>query len=306
MKLLAPPYYQKFHCVAEACRHNCCIGWEIDIDDKTLAAYEALGGEVGAQICQGIEKGEAGACFRLQPNGRCAHLSEQGLCRIITALGEGYLCDICREHPRFYHTVGDVLEVGLGASCEEAARLILAEADYMRQVAVGEVLPDGQSEAPAVFDAAASRTALFAILSDSSLTYEARLERIMHDFSLGVRLTSKEELHAQFASLEYLEAAHKSLFLQAVDGDLPTSAVAPLERERFLAYLVYRHASPSKTRRDFQAAVSLSLLLEQLFACLIGCCGLVPGEAARILSEELEYSEDNTQALCFALELAAI
>ena len=28
-----PDFYGKFKCTAEKCRHSCCIGWEIDIDD---------------------------------------------------------------------------------------------------------------------------------------------------------------------------------------------------------------------------------------------------------------------------------
>ena len=30
-----PDYYPLFHCIADRCRHNCCIGWEIDIDSRT-------------------------------------------------------------------------------------------------------------------------------------------------------------------------------------------------------------------------------------------------------------------------------
>ena len=32
MRIIAPDYYREFHCIADKCRHSCCIGWEIDID----------------------------------------------------------------------------------------------------------------------------------------------------------------------------------------------------------------------------------------------------------------------------------
>ena len=32
MKIIAPNYYPAFRCIADKCRHSCCIGWEIDID----------------------------------------------------------------------------------------------------------------------------------------------------------------------------------------------------------------------------------------------------------------------------------
>jgi lysine-N-methylase len=32
MKLIAPDTYPEFCCIADRCRHSCCIGWEIDVD----------------------------------------------------------------------------------------------------------------------------------------------------------------------------------------------------------------------------------------------------------------------------------
>ena len=45
-----PDYYPQFHCIAERCRHNCCIGWEIDIDAGTLSAYRAMDGALGERL----------------------------------------------------------------------------------------------------------------------------------------------------------------------------------------------------------------------------------------------------------------
>ena len=33
---LQPDFYDRFRCRAAACRHSCCKGWEIDIDENTL------------------------------------------------------------------------------------------------------------------------------------------------------------------------------------------------------------------------------------------------------------------------------
>ena len=35
------------------------------------------------------------------------------------------LCDICREHPRFYEWYGEYKDAGVGLCCEEAVRLLL-------------------------------------------------------------------------------------------------------------------------------------------------------------------------------------
>ena len=36
MKIYVPDYYSEFSCIADKCSDNCCIGWEIDIDENSL------------------------------------------------------------------------------------------------------------------------------------------------------------------------------------------------------------------------------------------------------------------------------
>ena len=38
MVTITPNYYMNFKCIADKCRHTCCAGWEIEIDDETLSA----------------------------------------------------------------------------------------------------------------------------------------------------------------------------------------------------------------------------------------------------------------------------
>ena len=47
MKIVKPDYYDSFRCIADKCRHSCCIGWEIDIDEDTLDLYENIPGDFG-------------------------------------------------------------------------------------------------------------------------------------------------------------------------------------------------------------------------------------------------------------------
>ena len=42
MILKVPSYYEKFHCIADQCKDNCCYGWEIDIDSRTAGRYRSL------------------------------------------------------------------------------------------------------------------------------------------------------------------------------------------------------------------------------------------------------------------------
>ena len=50
MTLIYPATADAFRCIADACRHTCCKGWEIDIDPNTRAKYAAMTGEIGQRL----------------------------------------------------------------------------------------------------------------------------------------------------------------------------------------------------------------------------------------------------------------
>ena len=45
-----PTYFNEFACIGGACEDNCCIGWEVDIDDESLEVYNSVGGEFGDRL----------------------------------------------------------------------------------------------------------------------------------------------------------------------------------------------------------------------------------------------------------------
>ena len=48
MLTVYPDYYPAFRCIAGACRHNCCIGWEIEYSQENPDALcDALCGSSG-------------------------------------------------------------------------------------------------------------------------------------------------------------------------------------------------------------------------------------------------------------------
>ena len=60
---------------------------------------------------------------------RCPFLNNQNLCDIIINLGECKLCQICRDHPRYFEWFANIKEGGIGLCCEEAARIIVTNTD---------------------------------------------------------------------------------------------------------------------------------------------------------------------------------
>ncbi|MBR4112289.1 MAG: flagellin lysine-N-methylase [Ruminiclostridium sp.] len=123
MILRMPEYCRSFRCSAGECTDSCCIGWEIDIDEKTADYYMSVDGEFGERLKKGISSGD---CYSfILDNERCPFLNDHNLCDIILNLGEDKLCHICNEHPRYYEWFEGVREGGVGLCCEEAAKLIL-------------------------------------------------------------------------------------------------------------------------------------------------------------------------------------
>ena len=292
MKLYAPAYYKKFKCIADRCEHSCCIGWEIDIDDNTLQKYKQLKSGYGAVIKESISM-EDTPHFRLCEGERCPHLDEHGLCKIILGVGEDYLSDICREHPRFYNYT-KVAEVGVGMSCPEAARLILSSPDFAGMEEVGEV--DAEPD-DVLFDGCTERAKVYDVLQKND--YAIALAQIYSTYSIEV---GEDDGWLQILdSLEYLNADHKQLFMQYSSVFRPEGKEKSEYLKRFFAYLIYRHCTEAINGEDFASRLSFCLFCERLFASLICFQGAETlqevATLASIISEEIEYSDDNTWAL---------
>ncbi len=297
MKLYAPEYYKRFICIADKCDHSCCVGWEIDIDKETYEKYKGLKGGYGERIIDSISHTDA-PHFTLCEHDRCPHLDEKGLCRIILNLGEDYLCDICREHPRFYNYT-DIAEVGLGMSCREAARLILSSSNYGVTEEIGEVFAD---ETVVTFNGRREREKIFEILQNNGLDYQTRLEKIYCEY--GIALLDDGIWLDIIDSLEYLDEAHRELFMNYSSENRANGKEDYLERA--LAYFIYRHCTEAFDEDDFCARLAFCLFCERLLSALIASQKSETlneiAVLASIISEEIEYSEDNTEKLTYLFE----
>ena len=299
MKLYAPEYYKDFKCIADKCTHSCCIGWEIDIDSNTRNKYASLTNGYGNIINKSIANAET-PHFRLSENNRCPHLNGKGLCKIILEFGEDYLCDICREHPRFYNITAREKEVGIGMSCEEACHLVLESDNYSNIIEIDDI-PQEKIEF-AEYDALAQRKIIYAILSDKSLDYKNKLKKISKTYDISMSDISDAEWENIINSLEYLDDSHRELFL-----NFSAEAIIPECFEQYtkraLAYFVYRHCTEVDNANEFCASLGFCLFCEKLLISLASQQDNISAiefyELARIVSEELEYSESNTEAIKF-------
>ena len=294
MKTYVPSYYKDFSCIADKCRHSCCIGWEIDIDKKTLYEYSKIGGDFGKRLKENITLYET-PHFILTDGERCPFLDECGLCDIYKELGEDALCDICTDHPRYRNFYPDREEMGLGLCCEEAARLILSQKEPFTLEVLeddGEVVIDNDTFIN-------ERQKIFAILSDKTKPFSERIK------DLGVMLPQKSfnEWLDIYLSLEILDPEWKKLLL-SLKGKKPENLIDEYqnELENLLTYFVFRHLKDGEFSQRLAFCTHLALMIADIFSFSQGTFEELC-DIARMASSEIEYSEDNTDELIFFMSI---
>ena len=268
MKRIQPRFYRDFHCIASRCTDSCCIGWEIDVDEESLEAYDAATGEFGEKLRANIARGEESAHFVLGVRERCPFLNERNLCEIYIRLGEECLCEICREHPRFYAGDGGVTLAGQGLVCEEAARLWLETPLQLVAEDDGEEPEDWASAELAALTAALEDPA--AILPTAILAAEYA----------GLR--------AIFTSLEAMDPAYPARY------SVEPPAFNDPRLGNLAAYFLYRYW--------FELGGELAAAFAAVSCVMIASLGGELADAARMYSGEVEYDTENVEKICDYLE----
>ncbi len=298
-KLFAPGYYRDFRCIADKCRHSCCIDWEIDIDGDTLSKYSRLGDSVMSTL----EEKDGCASFILSPDGRCPHLRCDGLCSLIIEHGEGALSQICRDHPRFFNDIGCRREAGLGIVCEEACRLVLESNDPFTLYEIGESCTEPiRSE----FDPTPERERIYEIIRSKELGLRDKIKRLRDRYSLSM-IHSLGEWLTLMSELEILDPEWERLILERKTQDTaPPTTELEFPLEGLLSYFIYRHVSAAKSHDDLRARVGFAILSLEVICHLTFTVDHPTrdtlAEIARLYSAEIEYSEDNTAEILFEIE----
>lgn len=307
MKLFAPDYYGDFACLMGACSHSCCVGWEIDIDEHSLARYQRFSGDLGERLNASIELGES-PHFRLTAGERCPFLTDDGLCELILSLGADSLCQICADHPRYRSFFSDHTEVGLGMCCEAACRLILSHAEPVRLQAIGEDEQPAEPLSEEEAELLALRGELIAIVQDRSKPVLQRIE----DMLAAAELCFSYDVPQWAALLEGLERLDEGwtdklhrLHSQPKQP-LPDAPWLELALEQLMVYLLQRHLPAALEDGDLFGRVLLCAALWHTIRAMLAredACSLDKiAELCRLCSSELEYSDENICAILDALE----
>lgn len=309
MKRYVPSYYPRFHCIASACRHSCCAGWEVDIDEESAECYRKMEGAMGERLRNSIEW-DAPPHFRLSAEERCPFLNGENLCDLILDQGESALCQICTDHPRYRSWFADRVEEGLGLCCEEAARLMLTEEApiaLLEQETEGEVLEPEED----YLQLLRQRDGLWQVLQNRSKPLQERVCEAFSLCSMELESHTLSEDVELLLGLEGLEDGWKT-DLQALIGLPDTAWRQEWDRdgEHLLWYILFRYYLSwglSRWEEDFAlrfGALSLRLL-GGLYHLTLERKGILTledrVEHLRRWSAELEYSEENLDAIADAL-----
>ncbi|WP_296772322.1 flagellin lysine-N-methylase [Selenomonas sp.] len=271
---LYPDFYDQFNCKADKCQHTCCAGWEIDIDEETARKYQQMTGSLGEKIRKNIVEQGGSWQFRLDDKDRCPFLQADGLCFLIRTADESLLCEICRNHPRFFVTVGDYELAGAGLSCEKSCELLLADNGPLRfHDDAGETL---------TLESLLQRLKLPVTAED--LFYQRGITAADADFVLDC-LKKTEPIDEEWTTqLQQLKP-------ELIQGDVD----APQVFDRIYGYILYRALEHVP-----QYGLGTVLSYAQLNTDFIYLHSLFTGQLAESLrrwSEQIEYSRENVQLL---------
>lgn len=323
-----PKAFKNFKCTASDCSDNCCIGWEIDVDKNAFIKYKNVTGSFSDELRRGITFSSDGSlCFKLIDE-RCFFLDENNLCRIYKTLGKDALCDICREHPRFYNDYGSVSEEGFGLQCEEAVRLLFEGGGItLSDVSYEKALSPSSFEderAAAVFDL---RDRIFSFIYDETLSLGAVFKKAAAEAE-----HTQKSLFGGFCEADILKSDVLLRYMgdmEPVDGVWPslvekmlralpalksirkefTSYYAERGRQyrQIFSYLLYRHLFDAVYDGETAARTAFCInfvnMLRLYDAYIIKENGVFSKNDAlntvKYLSKQIEYSEENTELLMF-------
>ena len=316
--LRVPKFYPEFRCVGSACSDNCCIGWEINIDPKTLTFYKSVQGPLGERLSHCIRHSQ----FVLAPGDRCPFLNEHNLCDIYTELGKSHLSEVCAEHPRFVEACGDLVERGISLCCEEGVRLLFKDEAPLEFVTFDSMEPPeplSEEESNYLEFVLNFRERAFAVLRAREVPFAPRVQHLLLMTAEECKIPlerptiSVAELRTKWLDLlsasESISPEWDAALLKMRKGTFQSPKVPDFEYEHWVVYLLFRYSLKAVYEgalvTKVQFAVFCFWVLRELDAALWEGHEWTLADrivSAKLLSKQLEYSENNLELLEEAFE----
>ncbi len=295
-------YYPSFKCIAEKCKHTCCAGWEINIDKQSLRSYKEESSDFKERLldCINIKKFQ----FKLDKQKRCALLNDKNLCELIINLGEDRLCQVCKDHPRFRGFCGDIVEMGLGFCCEEAARIILS---YTGKISPVACFNDGKEEQLDFNDKnlLEFRKRLLIVIQDRTKNINDRIQEILYICNAKINEKDLIKTIKKFLSFERIDKNWTRRLKGVVKNPYKrkTDDALSLQAEQFLVNSFYRHLLNAEDTIWVRARAIACVISWWIVKSIASNEGKgreafdILIDVVRAYSTEVEYSEKNLNKL---------
>lgn len=249
MKEYVLSYYPKFNCIAEKCKHTCCAGWVINIDNESLIKYKAENSDYKEKLKKGIKFSKSR--FKTDKKERCYFLNDNGLCDLIINLGKDRLCQVCKDHPRFRSFFTNFTETGLGFCCEEATKIILTYQDKITPVL--DIDDKNTEKTDFIEESVISfREKALSILQDRTLLINDRIYSLLELVKFNLKIQDFNKIAKAFSSLESVDKTwdNKIKSLKNITPKYVIDQSLAHYSEQFLANSIYRHLSLADDVRD--------------------------------------------------------
>ncbi len=337
MKIRTLNFYDGFKCIAGECKHNCCVGWEIDIDEDSLNNYRALincrkrnnrialSGKLSEEKSgKNLERDRLGLRIKKGVNfrkrrfkmkkRRCSFLNENNLCDLILKAGENALCTVCREHPRYRTYSSEFIDFGYGLCCDKAADLII---DFNK--APSEVIRENNSKKAdyeEIFNddnrPDVERTAfslgrkVCSFLFSDNCSFNQKICKILD--CIGVNEKSffginykKTLLKCEVLYKSWKKKVKRANFINRFDF----SESDAIKYRNIFIYFIHRHIGGSTDEWDAKTRILFAVFGVYVINCVKDLYGegvSALKEAAINFSAEIEYSENNFYKILNVLE----
>ncbi len=306
LKIFAPEYYNSFKCIADKCKHSCCVGWDIEIDSDMLDIYLNAQDNFGDKLKANIITNEDISSFKLDEKKRCPFLNDNGLCEIILEKGEDYLCGICTDHPRFRNFFSDREEIGLGLCCEEAARIILTTDLSSELQNIGKNSEeDFECEDIEVY-VVDLRNKLFEIIDNDKNDYDKCRFEFAETIDREIPIFTGNDVKNAYLVLEMLDKSWGSLIKGFCEYKCHMPSLSNEYSDyakRLLSYFIFRHFADTILDGRIYERTVFSVLSTEI---IIGISDYLSDgkikleticDVARRYSSEIEYSDENIEKI---------
>lgn len=295
-------YCQNFKCIADKCKHTCCAGWEMNIDQKTLDLYKNHKSSFSDTLNQGINFKKSK--FKADKNKRCAFLNDKNLCEIIINLGENSLCQVCADHPRFRSFFDDRIETGLGFCCEEATRIILSYNDKITPVLTFDDKVNTQLDFTQK-NLLEFRKKALEVIQDRKTSINDRIQNLLKECRFDFNSNNIKKIVKTFLCFEIVDITWTKT-LKGIKNTLifrATDEKYSLIAEQFLVNSIYRHLSDAEDTLWVRARTIACVISWWLLLNIIEQNPLKADDyesivdIVRAYSVEVEYSNKNLNKL---------